>query len=86
MSDHTGLEIEKAFSVAPKILSALGKAGVRYPRLTLYADASGKLTWEGALTPDQFELASRLLFSRRFIGDSLHWCCGLVQRGREGMP
>lgn len=93
-SHHTDKQIAAAFTYAPTVLKRLAQAGVKYPKLELFADASGALILAengtgDNITREQYELASDLVFSRRPIMDSkrvgIVFCCGLVT-GAEKQP
>lgn len=79
---HTPKQIAKAFKYVPTILKQLKEAGVLYPSFRLYEDASGTLYLGDEVTSDQYELAVKLIKSRRQSlfskGIAIDFCCGLV--------
>jgi len=81
---HTPEQVQKAFGKAPEILHELVEAGVKLPRFELFEDASGSLILgrEGEITNEQYNLASKLIYSRRPDMQSnqisIAFCCGLV--------
>lgn len=81
-SHHTPAEVDKAFAYAPTILRKLVEAGVDSPRFELYPDASGSLLLGRRVTKEQYELASKLVYSLRSIMSTkeagIIFCCGLV--------
>lgn len=84
MSDehHTPEQVKKAFAYAPQVLRQLQEAGVEYPSLLLYEDASGQLNLGQKVTTEQFKLATSLVKSRRQSmftkAVTIDFCCGLV--------
>ena len=79
---HTPEQVKKAFSYAPILLHKLTDAGVQFPSLTLYEDASGTLNLGENITMKQYDLAMSLVKSRRQSllaeGIGIDFCCGLV--------
>lgn len=84
---HTPEQVKKAFAYAPTVLRKLKEAGVGFPSLKLYDDASGQLSLGDNPTQEQCDLAISLVRSRRrcmCTGEvSIDFCCGLVTAAEE---
>lgn len=86
---HTPEQVQKAFQYAPVLLRKLKEAGLQFPSIQLYEDASGTLILgsQKEVTDEQAELASTLIYSRRgtSFGDNvgIRFCCGLVKAAEE---
>jgi hypothetical protein len=81
---HTPEQVARAFSRAPEVLRQLKEAGADSPRITLFSDASGRLSFGSQRpTPEQATLATSLVHSQRWSSApreyAIDFCCGLVE-------